>query len=138
MTRFWIGLCLCMRVHYWTHFVPILLFISAVFSITQCLSQILIIRIKLFKNWWNAHIFWIKVSNQGISSCFIRATVARMKLPFFEIFSNFVHFCLNFLTFCPFLPFFWKIPRMSLLSGIGPANTRLLFTVSSYTLFNVY
>ena len=34
------------------------------------------------------------------------AIVARMRLPFFEIFSNFVQFCPNFQILCPFLPFF--------------------------------
>ena len=28
--------------------------------------------------------------------------------PFFKIFANCVHFCLNFQTFCPFFPFFLK------------------------------
>ena len=27
-------------------------------------------------------------------------------LPFFKVFSNFVHFCPNYQIFCPFLPFF--------------------------------
>ena len=35
------------------------------------------------------------------SSCFMRAIIARMRPPFFKIFSNFVHFCQNFI-----LPFF--------------------------------
>ena len=34
------------------------------------------------------------------------AIVAHMRLPFFEIFSNFVQFWPNFQIFCPFLPFF--------------------------------
>ena len=48
-------------------------------------------------------------------------------LPFFKIFSNFVHFCPNFQICCSFLPlfnivfpFFRKIGRMPLLSRIGP------------------
>ena len=43
---------------------------------------------------------------RAYSSCFIHAIVARMRLPFFKIFSNFVHFCLNFQIFYPFCPFF--------------------------------
>ena len=29
----------------------------------------------------------------------------RMRLPFFKLFSNFVHICPNFKIFCPFLSF---------------------------------
>ena len=48
----------------------------------------------------------------------MHAIVVRMRLPFSKIFSNFVHFCLTFQMFCHFLPFFWKITRMPLLSRI--------------------
>ena len=70
------------------------------------------------------------VINQSLdrtySSCFMRAIIARMRLPFFKIFSNFVHFCQNFILpfFCPFLRFFWKIARMPFLSRIGPATNQ--------------
>ena len=60
---------------------------------------------------------------RAYSSCFMHAIVACMRLPFFKLLSNFVHFCPNFQIFCPFhsfLPFFWKITLMSLLSRIGP------------------
>ena len=50
----------------------------------------------------------------------MHAIVARMRLPFFKIYLNFVHFCPNFRIFCPFPPFFWKIACMPLLSRIGP------------------
>ena len=59
------------------------------------------------------------------SSCFMRAIVALMRLPFFKIFWSFVHFCQNFQIFCPFLPFFWKIAPMPLLSRIGPGSSDL-------------
>ena len=39
------------------------------------------------------------------SSCFMHAIVVRMRLPFFKLFSNFVHTCPNFKIFCPFLSF---------------------------------
>ena len=38
-------------------------------------------------------------------SCFMHAIVAHMRLPFFKIFSNFVHLCPNFQVFCLFRPF---------------------------------
>ena len=51
---------------------------------------------------------------------------------FFKLFSNFVHFCINFQIFCPFLlfltfswpflPLLSKIARMPLLSMVGPAK----------------
>ena len=44
--------------------------------------------------------------NRAYSSSFLRAIIARNHLPFFKIFSNFVHFCPNFQIFCPFLNFF--------------------------------
>ena len=50
------------------------------------------------------------------------AIIARNHLPFFKMFSNFVHFCPNFQIFCLFLPFFWKIARMPLLSRISPGR----------------
>ena len=59
------------------------------------------------------------------SSCFMCAIVACMRLPFFKIFWSFVHFCQYFQIFCPFLPFFWKIAPMPLLSRIGPGRSDL-------------
>ena len=44
--------------------------------------------------------------------------VAYIRLPFLEIFSNFVHFCPNFQ-----ISFFWKIVCMSSLSRISPNNS---------------
>ena len=49
--------------------------------------------------------------------------IACIHLPFFKMFSKFVHFCPNFLIFCPFLTFFdffWKITPIPLLSRISP------------------
>ena len=70
----------------------------------------------------------LKSHDRAYPSCFMHAIVARMRLPFFKIFSNFVHFCSNFQIFYPFFafffffPFFWKIAHMPLLSRIGPAR----------------
>ena len=62
-------------------------------------------------------------SFRAYSSCSMHAIVARMGLPFFKVFSNFVHFCPKFQIFCPFFPFFtlffWKISRIPLLSRTG-------------------
>ena len=41
------------------------------------------------------------------SSSLLRAIIARNHVPFFKIFSNFVHFGSNVQIFCPFLPFFF-------------------------------
>ena len=57
---------------------------------------------------------------RAYSSCFMHAIVAQMKLPFFKIFSIFVHFCPNFQIYGPLLPFFWKITCMLFFSKIGP------------------
>ena len=54
-------------------------------------------------------------------NCLVHVIIAHNHVPFFKIFSNFVHFCPNFPIFCPFLHFFWKISRMPLLSRIDPA-----------------
>ena len=45
-------------------------------------------------------------SFRAYSSCSMHAIVACMGLPFFKVFSNFVHFCPKFQIFCPFFPFF--------------------------------
>ena len=44
--------------------------------------------------------------SRAYSNSLLRAIVARNHLPFFKIFSNFVHFCPNFQIFNPFLPLF--------------------------------
>ena len=62
-----------------------------------------------------------KALDRAYSSCFMHALVAHMRLPFFKIFSYFVHFCPNLQIFCPLLPFFFKIARVLLLSRIGLA-----------------
>ena len=66
------------------------------------------------------NLVYILFTSRAYSSCFMHAIVARLRLAFFKVFLNFVHFCPNFQIFCPFLPFFWKIARMPLLSRIGP------------------
>ena len=63
--------------------------------------------------------------HRAYSSCFMHAIVARMRLPFFKIFSYFVTFCSNCQIIDPFLPFFWKISRMPLVSRIGPISEQL-------------
>ena len=61
------------------------------------------------------------------SSSVLHALIAHNQLPFFKIFSNFVHFCPNFQMFCPFstfiCPFSEKWLPMPLLSRIGPGCT---------------
>ena len=57
---------------------------------------------------------------RAYSSCFMHVIVACMRLPFFKIFSNFVHFCPNFQIFCSFFTFFLK-NCMHALSRIGLA-----------------
>ena len=55
------------------------------------------------------NIWWMKNTSDGkraFSSSLLCAIVARNHLFFFKIFSNLVHFCLNFQIFCPFLTFF--------------------------------
>ena len=88
------------------------------------------------------------------SSSLLRAIIACNYLTFFKIFSNFVHFCSSFQIFWPFsgqilfqnifrfctflfkfsniltifniyLPFFFKIAPMPMLSRIDPDNWRL-------------
>ena len=80
-------------------------------------------------------LFWKHI--RAHSSSLLHAIIAHNHLPFFKIFSNFVHFCPNFQIFChflpffnifcPFLPFFWKIACMPLLSRIGPAHIISIF-----------
>ena len=73
--------------------------------------------------------FSIHVSTWAYSRL-LRTIIARNGLPFLKIFSNFVHFCPNFQIFCPFLPFFWKIARIPILSRIDSEYlTDLLSTV---------
>ena len=59
---------------------------------------------------------------RAYSSYFMHAIVTRVRLPFFKLFSNFVHFPPNFQIFCPFLSFlalFLKNCMQPLLSRIG-------------------
>ena len=46
--------------------------------------------------------FITQVILRAYSSCFMCAIVAHMRLPFFKIFSNFVHLCQNVQIFCSF------------------------------------
>ena len=67
-------------------------------------------------------VYYFRKNNSVIraySSCSMHAIVARMRLPFLKIFSNFLHFCPHFQIFCPFLPFFLKIALMPFHSGTG-------------------
>ena len=72
------------------------------------------------------NIYWMDNNPNGkrvFSSSLLRAIIAHNDLTFFKIFSNIVHFCPDFQIFCAFLtfflPFFWKITCMPLLSRIG-------------------
>ena len=81
-----------------------------------------------------------KVEKSMVYSCrtwaysnrLMHAIVARIKLPFFKIFSNFVHFCPNFQISCLFLPFFWKLACMPFLPKIGPDNKWFYWNLSFY------
>ena len=72
---------------------------------------------------------------RALSSSLLRAIITRNHVPFFKIFSNFVHFWANFQIFCSFFdlfkhffPFFWKIAPMPLLSRIGPDDINYYLT----------
>ena len=69
---------------------------------------------------WKSTILETKI--RTYSSCFMWVIAACMRLPLFKMLSNFVHFCSNFQIFCPFLPLFWKIPCLPLLSRISLAR----------------
>ena len=55
---------------------------------------------------WAVKTTYLKSIGRENSSCFMHAIVAHIRLSFFKMFSNFVHFCRNFQIFYPFLPFF--------------------------------
>ena len=69
---------------------------------------------------------------RAFSSSLLHVIIACNHMPFFKLFSNFVHFCPNFQIFClfllffnifhPFLVLFLKIAGVPLLSRIGPRN----------------
>ena len=79
--------------------------------------------------------FLKKCTVGAYSSSLLHAIIPRNHLPFFKIFSNFVHFCPNFQNFPPFLPFlniflpffalFLKNRTHALLSRIGPDCIKL-------------
>ena len=74
--------------------------------------------------------------SRAFSSSLLHAIMACNHLPFFKIFSNFVHFCTKFQIFCPFcsfLPFYWKIACMPLLSRIGPGWTNHIHQPGAFT-----
>ena len=81
---------------------------------------------------------------RAFPSSLLCVILASNYLPFFKIFSNFVHFCSNFQIFCPFLtlfppflPFFWKITCMPLLSKTGP-DLQILATESPLKIMENY
>ena len=47
----------------------------------------------------------LQCSNRAYSQSLLHAIIMCNYLPFFKIFSHFVHFCPNYQIFCPFLPF---------------------------------
>ena len=70
-------------------------------------------------------------ATRPFASSLLCAIIAHYHLPFFKIFSNFVHFYPNFQIFCLFCPFltffcsfcpFSEIARLPLLSRIGPGD----------------
>ena len=77
---------------------------------------------------WNYNHMVNKWKNmyRAFSISLLHAIIAHNHLPFLKIFSNYAHFCpffsniLSFFTLNFFLPFFWKIACISLLSRIGP------------------
>ena len=58
------------------------------------------------QKWFDSKFLEKRNASGLYSSCFMHGIVACMRLPFFKIFSNFVHFCPNFQIFWPFLPIF--------------------------------
>ena len=71
--------------------------------------------------WWSSFYYWsCRSKSRTYSISLLCAIIARNHMPFFKIFSDFIHFCPNFQIFCLCLLFFWKIARMHLLSRIGP------------------
>ena len=78
------------------------------------------------------NIFYVYFFNitRVYSSSLLCSIVGRNRLPFFKIYSNFVHFCPNSQMFCPFFNisvlFFWKITPTPLLFRMGPAQ--IIFT----------
>ena len=59
---------------------------------------------------------------RAYSSSLLCAIITHNHLPFFKIFSNFVHFCQNFKYFA----LFWKDAHMPFLSTVGPAHRKIL------------
>ena len=86
----------------------------------------------LIFSWQTFHLPFALSLVRDFSSNLLHAIILCNHLPFFKVFSNFVHFCPNFQIFCPFcpfwtffrpfLPFFWKISCMPLLSRIGTVD----------------
>ena len=64
---------------------------------------------------------------RAYSSCFMDAIGACMRLPFFKIFSNFIHFCPNFQIFSPFFPFFWTLAWLENSSAEGFVSWNLIW-----------
>ena len=95
----------CKEKYYWFYFhLPLLTFL---FSFDFSLH----IRKKDLEPFCHTSKNTVKLSkkfsfDRAYSSSLLRAIIARNHLPFFKIFSNFVHFCPNLQIFCPFLPFF--------------------------------
>ena len=77
-----------------------------------------------------------RCSVRTFSSCLLSAIIARNDLPisnYFQIFNIFANFwnILPFLTFSAlFLPFFWKIVRMPLLSTTDPVCKNVFLKTS--------
>ena len=53
-------------------------------------------------------IFWFENNYRAYSNSLLHVIIAHNHLPFFKIFSNFIHFSPNFQIFCPFFVIFLK------------------------------
>ena len=74
-----------------------------------------------------------QLAGPSLACSLLRAIIARSHLPFFKIFSNFVHLCPNFQIFSPFLTFFCSFSEkshdMPLLCRISPRqSSNFIFT----------
>ena len=79
---------------------------------------------------------WSLSITKAYSGCFMHATLARMRLPFFKIFSNFVHFCPNFTIFCPFSEKSHLCPFFLQQALIPPGNTKKHHKTSGFLIFS--
>ena len=75
--------------------------------------------IQCFQRFWDIN-SWLD-NIRAYSSGLLRAIIACNHLPFFKIFSNFVHFCPNFQIFSPFFALFFLKNRTHALTFLEKA-----------------